>query len=101
MNWNEMEQLSREYAQAKAERVHLDHYRKIVLAQLKREAPEKSNAAQEDWARTQPKYLEVIDGIKEATQNEAQKYWRLHIAEMRFEQWRSNNATKRAEMTLL
>ena len=96
----QIREVSRKYAAAKADRVYLEHYRKSKRAQLMKQAElagEKTAAAQEREAYADAEYIELLKGLQAATQIEAELYWELRITEMRFEAWRTKQATARAE----
>ena len=99
----ELEQLADDYAQAQAEAEHLSEYRKAKKATLMKEAEVagKSTAAiQERDAYAHPDYLTLLLGLKEATARALSCKWRLELAKMRFEAWRTKAANRRAEMNL-
>lgn len=86
---------AKEYAQAKAERSHLEHFRKSKKALLMNACSEKAIAAREQFAYSHPEYLQVLDGIKVAVEREELLRWRLEAARLRVEVWRSENANNR------
>jgi hypothetical protein len=92
------------FADAKAKRVYIDNFRKSKLAILMKDAERagyNTAAAQEREALANPEYIELIDGLAEATKIEEKARWDLNIAELSVEIWRSQQATKRAEMNLV
>lgn len=88
-----------EYAKAKADRVYLEHFRKSKLAILMKAVQDKFDTAamQEREARRHPDYLELLDGLREATEKEERTRWELKLLEMKFEGWRTRMANQRAE----
>lgn len=90
-----------EYAQAKAARVKLEHYRKVKKARLmkwaERELKCQTTAAQEREAYAHSDYEEVISGLEAATETETRLYWELEMLRMEFEAWRTRAANNRAE----
>ena len=86
---------SKEFAQAKAERSHLEHFRKSKKAMLMNACTERAVAAREQFAYSHPEYLEVLQGIKAAIEREELLRWRLEAARLRVEVWRSENANNR------
>ncbi|WP_255594889.1 hypothetical protein [Acidovorax sp. sif1233] len=86
---------SKEFAQAKAERSHLEHFRKSKKALLMNACTEKAIAAREQFAYSHPEYIEVLAGIKAAIEREELLRWRLEAARLRVEVWRSENANNR------
>jgi len=100
----ELEKLVNEYAQAEAERVHLTEFKKSKKALLMQryEAHNKnaSVAAQEREAYADVEYLEVLEGLKAATEKALSLKFKMDILKIRFEVWRTKQATARAEMNL-
>ena len=88
---------SKSYAQAKADRVHLEQFRKSKKALLMNECTEKAYAAKEMYAYSHPEYIELLEGIREATRLEEARKWQLTGAQLRVEVWRSMNANDRAQ----
>jgi len=98
---NELRQQADRYAKAKADMVYLDHYRKSKLAMLMRDYAAKgfdTVNAQEREARCHPEYLEILEGLREATEIAEKEGWHLRIAMQGSSLWQSMEATKRAEM---
>ena len=99
----ELRQCAKKYSKAKAECEYLSHFRKSKLAMLMKKYqlkyPEncKTAAAQEKEARCDPEYIEILEGLKEATEIEAESFWLLKIAQMGAELWRTQQASERAE----
>lgn len=99
----ELRQCAKRYAKAKAECEYLSHFRKSKISMLMKKYelkyPErcKTNASQEKEARCDAEYLEILDGLKEATEIEAESFWLLKIAQMGAELWRTEQASNRAE----
>jgi hypothetical protein len=88
---------SKEFAQAKADRAHLEHFRKSKKALLMNVCTEKAIAAREQFAYSHPEYIEVLAGIKAAIEREELLRWRLEAARLRVEVWRTQEASARAE----
>jgi len=89
------------FAKAKADRVYLEHFRKSKRSILMKRAMAQGHAAvsaQEREAESDPEYIELLEGLREATETEAHAYWNLKVAEMQFEAWRSRMASARVEM---
>lgn len=83
------------YAQAKAERIYLDEWRKSKKAMLMQESKESSAAAKEMDAYAHQDYLTVLQGIKEAVEVEESLRWKLIAAQARIEVLRSAEASNR------
>jgi hypothetical protein len=91
---------SGEYAQAKANRVYCDEYRKTLKAELMKTAmvaKHETAAAQEREAYAHPDYKRHLLALKEAVEHEERLRWMLIAAEARIEVWRSQEASKRSE----
>ncbi|GDY37245.1 hypothetical protein [Acidovorax sp. NB1] len=88
---------SRKYAQAKADRVHLEHFRKSKKALLMNECTDKAVTAREQYAYSHPDYIALLEGLREAVRVEETLRWRLTAAQLRVEVWRSENANNRRQ----
>ncbi len=92
---------SGEYAQAKANRIYCEEYRKSLKSLLMKEAMVEGNAAanaQEREAYASPRYMEHLKALQAAVEAEEKLRWMLIAAEARIEVWRSQEASKRAEV---
>lgn len=99
----ELEELAQKFAHAQAQAEHLGEFRKSKKALLMREAEcqgVKTAAIQEREAYAHPDYVELLNGLRIATEQALSCKWRLEIARMRFEWARTKAATRRAEMNL-
>lgn len=99
----ELEELSQKYAQAQANAEFLDDFTKSKLAMLMKAAEAQgagSAVIQEREARRDGEFLRHLEGKKVATEQALALKWKLTIAQMRFEMWRTKAANKRAEMNL-
>ena len=90
-----MRELSRPLAEAKANRVHIEQFRKSKKAILFSECEEKTIADRENYAYAHPDYLELLEGLKVAVQEEEALKWRMKAAELYIEVWRSQEASNR------
>jgi hypothetical protein len=96
-------QNSVKYAQAKANRLYLEEFRKSKKALLMKDALARGYEAvnaQEREAYSDPDYLEILRGIKEATAEEEEIRWKMEAAKMRIEVWRSEQATARSQVSV-
>ena len=88
-----------EYAQAKANRIYLEEYRKSLKSQLMKDALvggyEAANA-QEREAYSNPAYKEHLLALKEAVETEEKLRWMLIAAEARIDVYRTQSANNRA-----
>ena len=88
------------YAQAKANRMYLEEFRKSKKALLMKEALARGYEAvnaQDREAYADPEYLEILSGIKEAAREEEELKWLLEAARMRVDVWRTEQATARTQ----
>lgn len=85
------------YAQAKAERIYLEEYRKSLKAILMKRSLENAVNAQERDAYSNDEYVQLLQGLKAAVEVEEEIRWGLVAAQARIEVWRSMEATHRAE----
>ena len=96
-------QNSVKYAQARANRLYLEEFRKSKKALLMKDALARGYEAvnaQEREAYSDPDYLEILRGIKEATTEEEEIRWKLEAARMRVDVWRSEQATARSQVSV-
>ncbi len=88
------------YAQAKAQRVYLENFRKSKKALLMRDAEvrgHKTAAMQEREAYADPSYIETLEALQAATSEEERLRWLMVAAEAKIECWRTMESTRRAE----
>lgn len=83
------------FAKAKAERVYIEEYRKSLKAILMKRSLENAIGAQEREAYAHPEYIELLEGLKEATEVEEKLRWDMVAAQARIEIWRSQEASNR------
>lgn len=103
-SFEDLRQLGHRLAQAEAQRIYLLEFRKskkaILMTDFELSEPGAPIAKQERYAYSHPDYLELLEGLKEATQISAKLRHEMKVMEMRFETWRTQQATHRAEMQL-
>ena len=91
---------SAEYAQAKANRIYVEEYRKTMKAELCKEALAagfEAVNAQEREAYSHPDYKTHLNAIKAAVEAEEKLRWMLVAAEARISVWRSLEASNRLQ----
>lgn len=96
----ELREMSRRYAKDFAQVGYLEEFKKSKLAILMQQAETKgfkTTAAQEREARANPEYIELLEGLQEASERAEAARWELRIAEMGAEIWRTRQANMRAE----
>lgn len=82
-------------AQARAERIYMEEYRKVVKATIMREQEQAANA-QEARAYADPRYAEHLKVMKEAIAKDEYCRWMMAAAEAKIEAWRTQQANERA-----
>ena len=85
------------YAKAKADRVYMEEYRKSLKAILMKRSMETAVNAQEREAYSHPEYVDLLNGLKEAVEQEERLRWEMVAAQARVEVWRSQEASNRVE----
>jgi hypothetical protein len=87
-------------AQAKADRVQLEEFRKSKKAMLMQKAEQEGHKAatiQERQAYADPEYVEFLNALAEAVEKEERLRWLMKTAELKIECWRSLESTRRIE----
>lgn len=88
------------YAKAKAERIYLEEFRKSKKALLMRAAEidgHKSAVAQEREAYAHPEYMQLLEALQLAVEEEEKFRWMFVGAQAKVEVWRTIEANRRAE----
>ena len=96
----ELRELSATYASAYATKSYLEEFKKSKIAILQKKYQQlghKTTAAQEREARADPEYLELLDALRDATEQSETIRWQLKNAELGIEIWRTQESSKRAE----
>jgi hypothetical protein len=84
-------------AQAKADRIYLEEFRKSKKAMLMIRSCNTVISAQERDAYAHPEYIELLKGLQAAVEQEETIRWSLIAAQARIEVWRSQEATNRSQ----
>ena len=87
-------------AQARANRVYMEEYRKTKKAQLMAQAQREgvgSLGAQEAYAYAHPDYIAHLEAIKEAVEADEAFRWNQVTADARIRAGQSQSATRRAQ----
>ena len=82
-------------AQARADRVCAEEYRKSLKAILMKEHAALPAVAQEREAYADPRYLAHLDALKTAVEAEEAARWRMVTAQAAVEVWRTLSANDR------
>ena len=85
------------FADAKAQRIYLEEFRKSKKALLMQASMETTVNAQERDAYAHPEYIELLKGIRDAVEIEEELRWKLIAAQARVDVWRSEQANLRTE----
>lgn len=91
----QMWKLAPEYAQAKANRIYLEEYRKTIKAQLMKDSGLESIGAQEREAYAHDDYKAHLEGLRSAVEVEETLRWRLVSAQAAVDVWRSQESSAR------
>jgi hypothetical protein len=86
------------YAQAKADRLYLEEFRKSKKAHLMSQAGTEVLGKQETFAYAHEEYIEVLEGIRAAVEKEEKYRWLMTAAQARIEVWRTNQYSARMEI---
>ena len=83
-----------DHAKAKAERIYLSEFRKTKKAML---VTTQTGTVQEkeSYAYAHPEYIELLDGLRVAIENEETIIWRIKAAQAKIEIWRTQQANNR------
>lgn len=88
---------ARKAAQAKAERIYLEEFRKTVKAQIMRETPGESLGGQESRAYSDSRYTQHLQAMREAIERDEYNRWMMIAAQAKIEAWRTQQANARVE----
>ena len=89
---------ARDAAQAKANRIYVEEYRKVVKAQLMKEHGSMSAVLQEREAYSDPRYVVHLEAIKQAVEiDEGHRFLRA-AADAKIEAWRTQSSNSRARV---
>ena len=83
------------FAQAKAQRVYLEEFRKSKKALLMSQSTAKAANEREQYAYSHEDYMALLGGIKAAIEVEEELRWKLEAARIRVDIWRSQEASNR------
>lgn len=92
---------AKKYAEAKANREHLDEFRKTLKAKLMTEMIGEPVNAQERYAYAHPQYEEFLQGLKVAIEQEENLKWMLEAARMKVNVWQTLSANERIEKKVI
>lgn len=101
--FEELEKLGLELAEAAAERYNMEHARKAVVNMAMKDAEAAgvtSLGGQEREAYASIAYKHWREGAKQAVLKHEKLRLQFEVVKLRFEYWRTTQATRRAEMNL-
>lgn len=82
-------------ARAKAERVYMEEYRKVVRSQIMRENKDQPLGAQEAIAQSDPRYDEHLKAMLHAIERDEYERWMLTAAEAKVSAWQTQSRNAR------
>lgn len=85
-----------EAAQARADRVYVEEYRKTIKAQLMKEHDGKSAVIQEREAYADRRYVTHLEAIREAVFKDERMRFLTAAAQAKIEAWRTQSSNERA-----
>ena len=88
---------AKQFANAKAQRVFLEEFRKSKKALLMKQSIEGALGAQERDAYAHAEYVELLKGLRQAIEIEEKLRWDLIAAQARVDIWRTEQANRRNE----
>lgn len=83
-------------AKARAERCYLEDYLKVIKARIMKEHAGKSGIEQEREAYSDSRYLQHLECIRQAVEEDEKMKFLRGAAEAKIEAWRTMAATERA-----
>lgn len=89
---------ARDAAQAKANRVYVEEYRKVVKAQIMKEHSQLSAVLQEREAYSDPRYIAHLQAIKQAVEIDEGHRFLRGAADAKIEAWRTQSSNTRARV---
>ena len=100
-----LKELSPQYAQAKADRTRLEHFRKskkaLLMIEAERDHGHKSAAMQERYAYAHGEYIALLDGLHAAVEIEERLRFQLMAAESAIRIWQTRMASDRIERQVI
>jgi chromosome segregation ATPase len=85
-------------AQARANRIYLDEYRKVIKATIMRQHQTESLGAQEAIAYSDPQYAEHLKAMQDAIQRDEYHRWMMVAAEAKISAWQTQSRNQRVNV---
>lgn len=89
---------ARDAAQARADRIYVEEYRKVIKAQLMKEHGSMSAVLQEREAYSDPRYIEHLEAIRQAVATDEGHRFLRGAADAKIEAWRTQSSNTRARV---
>ena len=89
---------STDFAQAKADRIYLEEFRKTQKALLIQQAPQGTVQEKESFAYAHQDYRALLDGLRAAVEKEEELRWKMIAAQTKIEIYRTQQSNLRAGM---
>ena len=89
---------ARDAAQARADRIYVEEYRKTIKAQIMKEHGNLSAVLQEREAYSDVRYVQHLEAIKEAVRSDEFHRFMRVAAEAKIEAWRTQSSNSRARV---
>lgn len=92
------------YAKAKADRIYLEEFRKTKKAMCMKNAEAAGTSAisaQEREAYADPEYMQLLEGLRAAVEEEEKMRWMMVAAQAKISVWQTIEATKRLELKVV
>lgn len=86
---------SRFFAKAKSERIYLENFLRSKKSLLMSQSSDSTIGGQERDAYRHPDYLQLLEGLKQAVEEEERLKWQLIAAQARVDIWRTEQANNR------
>jgi len=83
------------YAKAKANRIYIENFLRCKKSLLMKESESKTIAGREADAYSDPEYIQLIQGLKQAVETEEKCKFALERFKIEFEHWRTTQANER------
>ena len=94
----DIEKYAPHYAKAKADRVHIENFLRVVKSRIFLKQDEGTQGAKEAVAYAHPDYVQQVDALKIATENEERLKYLIDAAKLKVEIFKTEEFTKRVEM---
>ncbi len=85
---------AKHYAKAKSERIYLEQFRKTKKALLMN-STQGTDKTREAYAYAHEDYIQLLEGMREARENEERLRWLMVSAEHKMDLWRTQQANNR------